>query len=64
MKSEREKNQQAMPLCAAFVAEMREHFPELTVTYASENGIEKGKRIEGEQIIPFARPKNAQVRQA
>ena len=43
--SERDKNRQAMPLVAAFVADMRKVFGnEITVTFASENGIEKGTK--------------------
>jgi hypothetical protein len=40
----RMKNRALMPQCAAFVDSMREAFGEVTVTYAKENGIEKGKK--------------------
>jgi hypothetical protein len=42
--SSKEKNRQLMPQCAAWVDDIRNHFGEVTVTYAKENGIEKGKK--------------------
>lgn len=44
--SEKEKNRKNMPLCTAFIDEMREYFPDLQVTYARENGIELGQSPE------------------
>jgi hypothetical protein len=37
-------NRKLMPQCAAWVDDIRNHFGEVTVTYAKENGIEKGKK--------------------
>ncbi len=46
-----DKNRQQMPNVAAIVDEFREAFQDITVTYAEENGIVKGKQ--GERgIVP------------
>ena len=40
---QKEKNRKAMPQVTAWIDEMRECFPELTVTYAKEGGMELGQ---------------------
>ena len=42
--SERDRNRERMPQVAAFVDQVRELFGPVTVEYASENGLELGKR--------------------
>ena len=42
--TQREKNREAMPICTAFIDDMKEAFGEgIKVKYASENGIVLGK---------------------
>lgn len=46
-----------MPECAAFTDALREHFPDLRVLYASENGIEWGeKQPEGVKLSDMTPP--------
>ena len=42
--SERDRNRERMPQVAAFVDELRALFGPVTVEYASEGGLELGKR--------------------
>jgi hypothetical protein len=37
-------NRKLMPTVAAWVDDIRNHFGEVTVTYAKENNLEKGKK--------------------
>jgi hypothetical protein len=53
-----DKNRQQMPNIAAIVDEFREAFGEITVTYAEENGIIKGK-VGERGIVPVLERKNA-----
>lgn len=39
----REERRKAMPECTSFIDAMREHFPDLTVIHAKENGHEWGE---------------------
>lgn len=45
-----EANRKAMPFTANRLDELRQYFPEARATYASENGITKGRRIEGVEV--------------
>lgn len=45
-----------MPQCANIVDEFRAVFGEVKVTYAAENGLERGKRAEG-GFVPATPPK-------
>lgn len=48
---DRDANRTRMPVVAAFVDDMREHFGDgIKVTYAREGGVEKGRR--GEHGFP------------
>ncbi len=40
------RNRAEMPLIAVFVDQVRAEFGDITVTYARENGIERGKVVE------------------
>jgi hypothetical protein len=53
----KEDNRKAMPNVAAIVDEFREEFGEITVTYAEENGIIKGK-IGERGIVPVTEMKD------
>jgi hypothetical protein len=52
----REERRQMMPECAAFTDAMREHFPNLRVLYASENGREWGEK-QPEGVTPVVVPR-------
>ena len=52
----RDELRAAMPIIAATIDVLRKHFPEARVTYASENGLERGKRGD-EGVIPVLREK-------
>lgn len=39
-----QSNRETMPIVSEFVDEMRRLFGSVTVTYASENGVERGQR--------------------
>lgn len=40
----RKQRRKEMPLCVKWVEAMREHFPELRILYAKENGYEWGEK--------------------
>ena len=49
-------NRQSMPTITLFVDEYRKSFPDLKVTYASENGKELGRKG-GEGVVPVIKRK-------